>query len=87
MNLEPAESRTAPLPADELERLGVPGPVSQFRWPAATRIRKVRLQNAELEARQKLWRWFILATLVVLGLETWLAGWTTRRAALREEAS
>jgi hypothetical protein len=32
-----------------------------------------------LEQRQKLWRWLIVAALAVLILETWLAGWLTRR--------
>ncbi|HEY5910346.1 MAG TPA: hypothetical protein VJA21_07055, partial [Verrucomicrobiae bacterium] len=83
--VEPAESRTAPLPADELERLGVPAPHAE---PLVSREadRKVRLQNTELESRQKLWRWFILATLAVLGIETWLAGRTVRLSAAREES-
>jgi hypothetical protein len=86
VNLDASESRTAPLAADELERLGVPVPRS---GPVATTeaVRQTRLQNAELEARQKLWRWFILATLAVLGLETWLAGRTARRAAVPQESA
>jgi Mg-chelatase subunit ChlD len=83
VNLEPSESRTAPLPGDELDRLGVPGPGPSPLARSDTE-RKVRLQNAELEARQKLWRWLIVATLALLGLETWLAGWTARRAAVQE---
>jgi hypothetical protein len=79
VNLDPAESRTAPLPIDELERHGVPVPRQTPAAMPAAQI-KVRLQNAELEARQKLWRWFIVATLAVLLVETWLAGWTARRA-------
>jgi hypothetical protein len=83
VNLEPAESRTAPMPADQLERLGVPGPRSAS--VATTEAeRKHRLRNNDLESRQKLWRWFILAALVVLGMETWLAGRTARRAMLQE---
>jgi len=84
VNLEAAESRTAPLPADELDRLGVPAPMS---GPVASTPadRVARLQSAELEAHQKLWRWFIVAALGVLGLETWLAGRTARRSALPEE--
>jgi hypothetical protein len=49
--------------------------------------RKVRLQTAELENRQKLWRWFILATVLVLLVETWLAGWTARRTGVLKEAT
>jgi len=78
VNLDPAESRTAPLPIDELERLGVP--MAQ-RKPVASREaqRQARLQSSELEGRQKLWRWFLLGTLGVLLVETWLAGRTGRR--------
>jgi hypothetical protein len=78
VNLDPAESRTAPLSVEDLERLGAP--VSrQPQVVAQEAERKIRLQNAELEARQKLWRWFIAATLAVLLFETWLAGRTARR--------
>ena len=42
---------------------------------------KTLLQGIETENRQKLWRWFIAATLAVLLVESLLAGWTTRRAA------
>jgi hypothetical protein len=83
VNLDPAESRTAPAPHDELERLGVP--VSR-QTPTVARqaARTVRLQNTELESRQKLWRWLILALVGVLLAETWLAGWTARRANLEQ---
>lgn len=84
VNLEPSESRTAPLPLDELDRLGVPGP-RPAPVARSDAERKVRLQNDQAEARQKLWRWFILGTLAVLAAETWLAGRTTRRAAALEE--
>jgi hypothetical protein len=39
----------------------------------------------EAEGRQKLWRWFIAATLAVLLVESALAGWTARRTSLRPE--
>jgi hypothetical protein len=80
VNFDPSESRTATLPVDELERLGVPA----FRPAKAGSVaagRKTRFQNAELENRQKLWRWFVAGTLVVLLLESWLAGRTARRLA------
>jgi hypothetical protein len=80
VNIDPSESRTTPLPADELERLGVPPP--RVAPLASTELeRKTRLQNNELESQQKLWRWFIIATLGVLGFETLLAGMTARRVA------
>ncbi len=77
VNLDPAEGRTPPLSPDDLERLGVP-----LARPAAEAARVVeqasRLRDAEIESRQKLWRWAILATLGLLLMETWLAGWTAR---------
>jgi hypothetical protein len=48
---------------------------------------KRRLHNAELENQQKLWRWLIVAALVVLMLETWLAGWLTKQSGARTEAA
>ena len=41
---------------------------------------KIVLQGVEAENRQKLWRWFIAATLAVLLVESALAGWTARKA-------
>jgi hypothetical protein len=86
VNLDPAESRTAPLPLDEFERLGAPV-VHQPTVAAREAERKVRLRNTELEERQKLWRWFLLGTLAILLVETWLAGWTARRPAAMAEAT
>jgi hypothetical protein len=80
VNLDPSESRTAPLPLDELERLGVPVLQTTAEVGLQEGERKTRFQNAELENRQKLWRWFIAGTLALLLFETWLAGRTARRA-------
>jgi hypothetical protein len=80
VNLDPAESRTAPLPADELERLGAPVAAQPTAGLRET-DRQVRLQNSELEERQKLWRLFLIAALAFVLLESWLAGRTTRRLA------
>ncbi len=86
VNVDAAESRTAPMPLDEFERLGAP-----VAHPSTSEAREVQLktqlQNAELENRQKLWRWFIIATLVVLLFETWLAGRTARRVTMQGGAS
>lgn len=82
VNLDAAESRTAPLPFDELERLGVP--LKPRTVEAAKQVeQKRRLHSAELENQQKLWRWLTVAAVMVLILETWLAGWLTRRTTLQ----
>ncbi|HKS37243.1 MAG TPA: BatA domain-containing protein, partial [Verrucomicrobiae bacterium] len=86
VNLDAAESKTALLPVEELARLNIP--LKPREIELAKQIeQKRRLHNAELENQQKLWRWLIVAALVVLLMETWLAGWLTRQAGTRTEAS
>ena len=85
VNLDPNESRTAPLALDELERLGVPAKAAVTFAPTAVAPEKMRALEAE--NRQKLWWWAIAGTLVVLLVESALAGWTARRGAAAEAAS
>jgi len=80
VNLDPAEARTTPLTRDELESLGV-ALAATTADAAQAAGREVRLRGMETESRQKLWRWFIGAALLVLLLESGLAGLTARRAA------
>jgi hypothetical protein len=78
VNLDPVESRTAPMAADELERLGAP--VAQAKAaPVNEAARQVALQGVEAEGQQKLWRWFIIATLLLLLSESLLAGRAARK--------
>jgi hypothetical protein len=88
VNLDATESRTSPLAMDELERLGVPVK-SAGVTPDVQTARRLTVHNAELETRQKLWRWLIVAALTVLLVETWLAGriTRTRQAATSVEAA
>jgi hypothetical protein len=81
VNLDPVESRTAPMAADELERLGAPVAHAKSTNPTAEAARQVALQGAEAEGQQKLWRWFIIATLLLLLGESLLAGRTLRKGA------
>ncbi|MDB6070331.1 MAG: hypothetical protein JWL81_1502 [Verrucomicrobiales bacterium] len=78
VNPDPAESRTQPMAADELERLGVP--VWREKSSAADRGDGAGgLAGVQTESRQKLWRWIIVAALAVLLIETLLAGLSARR--------
>ena len=79
VNLDPGESRTAPLAVEELERLRLPIRSPDQQLVKEDEKKRLKLQAADLEQRQKLWRWLIVAALAVLLLETWLAGWLTRR--------
>lgn len=82
VNLDPAESRTSPMTLEELERLRLPLQSSQIQTTKADEQKKLNLQSTELEQRQKLWRWLLVAALIVLIAETWVAGWLTRRSQL-----
>jgi hypothetical protein len=84
VNLALDESRTTPLSPDDFARLGVPLQVgdegSARKSPAAQR----HLAGEELENRQKLWRWLIVALLGVALAEITLGGWLARRVKLLE---
>ncbi len=78
VNLAAEESRTAPLERDQLERFGIQFGHSDTMEEIQARQRQMR--DVELESQQKLWRWMVIAALVVLAAETWLAGRLSRRA-------
>lgn len=81
VNLSPEESRTAPLPEGELRRYGIPDKAPEGSKEATEQAnRQRRLKLAELENRQKLWRWLIVGVLGLLAAETLLAGRLARRA-------
>ncbi len=86
VNLDGNESRTAPLSSDELERLGVPVTQEKVVKPSAADS-KIVLLGVEAENRQKLWRWFIAATLAVLLIESALAGWAARQSNSKPEGA
>jgi hypothetical protein len=78
VNLPAAESRTDPLPVEELEKLGVSlKPTAALVSDAAQRAAR-HSSFTEMESQQKLWRWVLVVTLMILLIETWLGGWLTR---------
>jgi hypothetical protein len=84
VNLDPLESKTAPLSLETLEQFGCRLASRGVAEADPEQLRQ--LQGRELEARQKLWRWVILATTLVLIIETWLAGRTRARRPKLAEA-
>ena len=84
VNLSLDESRTAPLSPDELARLGVPLQTTAEVPVAIAQERQRNLQRAELENRQKLWRWLIAGVLAVTFGEIILGGWLARRGKINE---
>ncbi|MHB8899504.1 MAG: BatA domain-containing protein [Thermoguttaceae bacterium] len=84
VNLPADESRTATMSVDELRQYGSGSGQPVSRAEMARRLRQTR--DVELELRQKLWRWLILAAASVLLAETWLAGRLARVADTSVEA-
>ena len=75
VNLAADESRTASLPIEQLESLGVRfGTAERHGDVLRAKDRERQLQLAELEQTQKLWRWGLLTVIGLLLIETWLAG-------------
>ncbi len=77
INVGEDESKTQPLSFDDLERMGVAfGPLSDGEQ---TLTQKRQQRDVELENRQRLWQWLLLAALLMLASESWLSGYMDRR--------
>jgi len=78
VNVPARECRTAPMPTEDLEKLGVA--LEPKRRDPDERTAEARNYSslAETEYDQKVWRWILVATLAVLLIEIALAGWLTR---------
>ncbi len=76
VSLDPSESRTAPLALQRLQTANVRLGTTDDDVSAVDGLRQLR--GAELENQQSLWRWLILAVMLLLIAETWLAGRTSR---------
>jgi Aerotolerance regulator N-terminal/von Willebrand factor type A domain len=84
VNLDPMESKTSALHLETLEQFGC-----RLSNPSRKRDDREYLRqmhSVELESRQKLWRYLILAAIGVLIVETWLAGRLKQPRLARAEA-
>ncbi|MDF1844602.1 MAG: BatA domain-containing protein [Rubripirellula sp.] len=77
VNVTEAESATAPLSDDQLERFGVVLGDNVTTEEALDNQRQLR--DRELESEQKLWQWLLVIALVLLAIETLLGMLWTRR--------
>jgi hypothetical protein len=77
VNLASNESQTLPLEVEQLEQLSVRLGTQSTQSEEYERLRQLR--DRELESKQKLWKWLVLAALIVVGAETWLAGLRAKR--------
>jgi hypothetical protein len=72
VNLPPEESRIAPMDLTKLTSLGVK--LASVETQSLSSVDRERLANEQLESRQQYWLVALSALLIVLLLETWIAG-------------
>jgi len=77
VNLAAEESRTEPLPLEDIEALGVSLKASPVVALEVAQRTSQQGSPVEVEQRQKLWRWLLVAASAVLLVETWMAGRTS----------
>lgn len=91
VNLSPDESRTSPLAPADLEKWGAKLGGGELQHATAAVDARVahhrQLKMAELENRQKLWRWLIVCALGFIAAETILAATLTRRPTVSAEVT
>ena len=81
VNVPPDESRTDPMPPEQLEAYGVrlsTKPATPQAQPSDVQLRQQQL--VELEQHQQLWRWGVLAAVLLIMTETIVAAWKGRAA-------
>jgi hypothetical protein len=78
VNLDPAESKTGLLDIDALRSMGVPLQAQATRNLDREDRERKTAAAVEVESRQKLWRWLIIAALAFVLVETWFAGRLSR---------
>ncbi len=91
VNVSAAESRTEPLPAGQLQALGLSADIAaienDLESTADAATQKARLNAEELESRQKIWRLFLLAAMACLLAEALLSRRIERRQSTTEAAA
>jgi hypothetical protein len=78
VNLDPQESRTTAVGAETLEQLGCR--LVGSRDLVQSHEERQHLADIQLESRQKIWQWLLVAALGLVVAETWLAGRATKQA-------
>jgi hypothetical protein len=85
-----AESRTEPFPAGQLQALGMSSDVATVQTAETKQLsaaETAQLDSTELESQQKFWRWFLLAGLILLAIESIIAATIERSRRLMESMS
>jgi len=84
VNIPARECLTTPMLPDEFEQFRIPLNDALAIETEHTQKAKLHSSIVDMENRQKLWRYLLIASLAVIIVETWLAGWLTRPAVLTQ---
>ena len=82
VNIDPQESKVTPLDQSALEKFGMVLGLQPTRQEMIEEERQMK--NAELEKSQRGWFLLIIAAMLVLTLETIVAGWFARKQSIAE---
>ena len=77
VNVDRAESQTAMIPVERLEMFDVNIGEQQTASSELAQMRAKR--DRDIENDQQIWKWLIVAAIILLIAETWLAGRTAQR--------
>ncbi len=80
-----SESRTEPLPAGQLQALGMSSDIAKVKINTTQETdanAAAQLNASELESQQKFWRWLLVAGLSCLAVESLLAAFLERRSGM-----
>lgn len=80
LQVPPMESKNEPMPLDAWEQLGVPLEADSSKTNVINRNPATQSGSAAvLENEQQIWRWILIAGVVVLALESAAAAWAARQ--------
>ena len=77
VNVNRSESETTAIPLEQIEMFSVN--VGEQETAAAERAQMRSMLDRDIEDRQKIWKWLIVAAILLLIFETWLAARTSSR--------
>ena len=82
VNVDRSESATTAIPMEQIEMFSVN--VGEQETAASERSQMRSLLDRDIEDRQKIWKWLIVAAILLLIFETWLAARTSSRSKLSD---
>jgi len=80
VNVNRSESATTAIPLEQIEMFSVN--VGEQETAASERAQMRSMLDRDIEDRQKIWKWLIVAAILLLMFETWLAARTSSKSKL-----